>query len=97
MINNLDILIKTTLIKCLSKKKIDYSTWIFSSSFNIKYNSNSKYLFEYVLKNEPNVNPLYIINDNEKRHKLQKKYGDKYFIETKSLPGIKKVLNAPKR
>lgn len=94
MINNLYSLIKITLIKCLSKKKIDYSTWIFSSSFNIKYNYNSKYLFEYVLKNEPNVNPLYIINDNEKRHKLQKKYGDKYFIETKSLPGIKKVLNA---
>lgn len=51
-------------------------------------------MFEYVLKNEPNINPLYVINDDEMRYKLQKKYGDKYFIETKSLAGIKKVLNA---
>lgn len=94
MLNNLGSFIKTTLVKGLGRKKRDYSTWIFSSSFNKKYNYNSKYLFEYVLNNEPDINPQYVINDDDLRHKLQKKYGDKYFIETKSLTGIRKVLSA---
>lgn len=87
-------LIKTTLLNKFMRKDIDYSTWIFSSSFNTKFNYNSKYLFEYVLNNEPSINPRYVINDDGFRRKLQKKYGKEYFIETKSVEGIKTVLNS---
>lgn len=94
MLNKIVSLIKTTYFKKENIGKIDYSTWIFSSSFNKSYNYNSKFLFEYVLKNEPDINPLYVINDDESKKKLQEKYGEKYFIETKSTEGIKKVLSS---
>lgn len=91
--NNFMILSKGVLAKMLVKNT-DYSTWVFSSSFNSKFNYNSKYLFEYVLKNEPDICPLYVINDEDTRVKMQKQYGEKYFVETKSFEGIKKVLRA---
>lgn len=94
MINNIKNLIKTTFIKQQKNIDIDYNTWIFSSSNNEKFNYNSKYLFEYVLNNLPKINPIFIINDDELRSELKKQYGSKYFIETKSNEGIKKVLSA---
>jgi CDP-glycerol glycerophosphotransferase len=94
MVDKIINLIKTTFINNSRKESIDYSTWAFSSSFNTKFNYNSKYLFEYVLKNEPGINPIYVINDDELRKKLQREYGKKYFTETKSIAGIKRVLNA---
>jgi len=92
-LNNLKTFTKVALVKFQGKKR-DYSTWIFSSSFNNKFNYNSKFLFEYVLKNEPGIRPLYVINDDAARHELQQKYGKEYFTETKSLEGIRKVLAA---
>ena len=94
MTNKITNLIKTTLLNKFMRKDIDYSTWIFSSSFNTKFNYNSKYLFEYVLNNEPSINPRYVINDDGLRRKLQNKHGKEYFIETKSVEGIKTVLNS---
>lgn len=94
MLSNLVSLLKVILINLFMKNKINYSTWVFSSSYNTKYNYNSKYLFEHVIQHEPDIHPLYVINDDELRNKLQKKYGEQYFIETKSYKGIKKVLNA---
>lgn len=76
------------------EKNIDYYTWIFSSSSNEKYNYNSKYLFEYILKYKPHINPRYVINDKDLRIKMQKKYGEEYFIETNSIEGIRKVLQS---
>lgn len=67
--------------------------WIFSSTDNEKYNYNAKYLFEYVLHNEKNIQPYFVINDDLLRKKLQSKYGEKFFIETKTKSGIKKVLS----
>ena len=93
MLKNIKNLIQTSILKSYDKE-IDYSTWIFSSSFNTKFNYNSKYLFEYVIKNEPSIKPLYVINDDALRTRLQKKYGEKYFIEAKSTQGIKQVLKA---
>lgn len=92
MIIKLINMFKTLFIS--NVKDIDYSTWIFSSSFNTKFNYNSKYLFEYVLNNKPDITPLYVINNDELRKELQNKYGEKYFIETNSITGIKKVLSS---
>lgn len=94
MIHKVFNLLRTTAVSQFKRKGVDYSTWIFSSSFNTKYNYNSKYLFEYVLKNEPGITPLYVINDDTLREKLKGQIGNKYFIETKSWKGINKVLNA---
>lgn len=66
--------------------------WIFSSVDNRKYNYNSKYLFEYVKKNLPEITPRYVINDDEERATLSHIYGDEFFIESYSVEGIKKVL-----
>jgi CDP-glycerol glycerophosphotransferase len=73
--------------------KPDNNKWLFSSSFNNEYNYNSKYLFEYVLKKHPSVNCKFVINDDGKREKLIKEYGD-YFIETKTIKGIKEALKS---
>lgn len=94
MLKNLINLLKTHFVKMFMKKNIDYNTWVFSSSYNTKFNYNSRYLFEYVLKNEPNINPVFVINDDEFRERLQEKYGEKYFIETKSFKGIKRALQS---
>src|SRR5699024_2876994 len=45
-------LIKTTYLNNKFKDNLDYSIWIFSSSYNNTFDYNSKYLFEYVLENE---------------------------------------------
>lgn len=88
------LLFKYVFIQFLSffiKPRKEY--WIFSSSFNNQYNYNSKYLFEFVLKNCPDVNCKFVINDDEKRNQLIQIYGDN-FIETKSLLGMIDALKA---
>lgn len=94
MISKFLNLLKTTLVSSLTPTRIDYSKWVFPSSFNTKFNYNSKPLFEYVLQNEPDITPLYVINDVKLRRKLEKRYGKKYFTETNSIKGISEVLNA---
>ena len=83
----------TQVYKNFYKIKPDKNIWVFSSTDNKKYNYNSKYLFEYVLENEKNIKPYYVINDDELRIKLQNQYGKEFFIETKTKEGIKKVLS----
>jgi len=94
MFENVKLLVKTKIAKMINKSDINYSIWVFSSSNNTAFNYNSKYLFEYVLKNKKEILPLYVINDDDTRTELKKMYGEEYFIETKSLKGILKVLNA---
>jgi CDP-glycerol glycerophosphotransferase len=67
--------------------------WVFSSVHNNAFNYNSSYLFLYVREHCPDIHPYYIINDDVVRRKLQKQYGDKYFIQTNTLEGIRKVLS----
>lgn len=73
--------------------KINKNKYIFSSSFNEKYNYNSKYLFEYILKNRNDIEVKYVINNSKLREKLIEKYGP-HFIETKSIKGILEVLKS---
>lgn len=87
-------LFKTQLYRMIYKGKPDKNTWVFSSTDNEKFNYNSKYLFEYVLKYEKNIMPYFVINNDILRQKLQLKYGQEYFISTNDTEGIKKVLSA---
>ncbi|PGY13293.1 CDP-glycerol glycerophosphotransferase family protein [Bacillus cereus] len=73
--------------------KKDYKTIIFSSSYNNNYDYNSKYLFEYILKNHSEYNCKFVINDDKKRIKLIEEIGD-HFIETKSFRGMYEVIQS---
>src|SRR5699024_516665 len=87
-------IIKVIYLKLFNKNKMDYSTWILSSSFNTKFNYNSKYFFEYILNEHSEITPIYVINDRTLRQELKNEYGEKYFIDSKSLNGIQTILNA---
>ncbi len=74
-----------------NKKRI-----IFNSTRNEFYNFNTKYLFEYFIKNHPEYESKYVINNKEKRDKLNKEFGKEheYFIETESFKGMWYALRA---
>lgn len=84
---------KTMIYSAIYNVKSNKDIWIFSSTDNEKYNYNSKYLFEYVFYNEKDIQPYFVINDDLLRKRLQNKYGEEFFIETKTRSGIKKVLS----
>lgn len=86
--------IKTMIFSHLFNQKLNNKVWIFSSTNNKEFNYNSKYLFIYVLENEKDITPYYVINDDNERERLKRKYGESFFIETKTLEGIKTVLSA---
>lgn len=94
MLGKLLNLIKTQICRVIFDYKIEDDIWIFSSIDNEKFNYNSKYMFEYVLSYEPNIKPYYVINDDMLRKQMQERYGDEYFINTKDINGILKVLSA---
>ncbi|MDD7409783.1 CDP-glycerol glycerophosphotransferase family protein [Fusobacterium gastrosuis] len=68
----------------LPKKK---SRIIFSSTGNIKYDHNSKYLFEYFLKNYSKFEIKYVVNDKKLKKELEKKLGN-HFISTDNMKEI---------
>lgn len=86
-------LFKTLIYKSIYNIKPDKHIWIFSSTDNERYNYNSKYLFEYVLNNEKDIQPYFVINDDVLREKLKSEYGEDFFIDSKTKSGIKKVLS----
>lgn len=85
---------KTMIFSHLFNQKLNNKVWVFSSTNNKEFNYNSKYLFIYVLENEKDITPYYVINDDNERERLKRKYGESFFIETKTLEGIKTVLSA---
>ena len=87
-------LVLAEFLKHLADKKPDPHIWIFSSTDNRHYNYNSRYLFEYVKDNLPEITPRFVINDPKLRAELSAEYGSQYFIETESASGIRYVLNA---
>lgn len=72
---------------------IYHNRWLFSSVDNTEFNYNSGYLFEYVLKNHPEIEVYYVINDEEKREKLNRLYHGDYFINTLNEEGMEKALS----
>lgn len=88
------LIVKALIARIFLKKKINHNAWVFSSTENKKYNYNSKYLFEYVKENlGAQITPYYVINDKKERERLQSVYGKQYFIETRTIKGIRHVLN----
>lgn len=57
------------------------------------FNSNSKHLFLYFLKNEPEYTVKFVINDDEKRTALIQQYGD-HFIDTRTKEGKQTAIRA---
>ena len=77
-------LLFTACLEHFGQIRPDSHIWLFSSTDNSHYNYNSRYLFEYVKENLPEITPLFVINDPELRNSLSSKYGKQYFIETES-------------
>ena len=87
-------LLFTACMEHFGQIRPDSHIWPFSSTDNSHYNYNSRYLFEYVKENLPEITPLFVINDPELRNSLSSKYGKQYFIETESIQGIRQALSA---
>lgn len=87
-------LLFTACLEQFGQIRPDSHIWLFSSTDNSHYNYNSRYLFEYVKENLPEITPLFVINDPELRNSLSSKYGKQYFIETESIQGIRQALSA---
>lgn len=73
--------------------KRDKKLIVFSAMHCRTFSSNSKYLFLYFLKNEPDFTIKFVINDDEKRATLTKQYGD-HFIDTRTKEGKKIAIKA---
>ena len=87
-------LLFTACLEHFGQIRPDSHIWLFSSTDNSHYNYNSRYLFEYVKENLPEITPIFVINDPELRNSLSSKYGKQYFIETESIQGIRQALSA---
>lgn len=87
-------LLFTACLEHFGQIRPDFHIWLFSSTDNSHYNYNSRYLFEYVKENLPEITPLFVINDPELRNSLSSKYGKQHFIETESIQGIRQALSA---
>ena len=87
-------LLFTACLEHFGQIRPDFHIWLFSSTDNSHYNYNSRYLFEYVKENLPEITPLFVINDPELRNSLSSKYGKQYFIKTESIQGIRQALSA---
>ena len=87
-------LLFTACLEHFGQIRPDSHIWLFSSTDNSHYNYNSRYLFEYVKENLPEITPLFVINDSGLRNSLSSKYGKQYFIETESIQGIRQALSA---
>ena len=87
-------LLFTACLEHFGQIRPDSHIWLFSSTDNSQYNYNSRYLFEYVKENLPEITPHFVINDPELRNSLSSKYGKQYFIETESIQGIRQALSA---
>lgn len=87
-------LVKAQAVRLLGYRKPDPRVWVFSSADNCHFNYNSRYLFEYVRENYKDITPLFVINDEKLRGRLSEEYGSQYFLETESLMGMKRVLEA---
>ena len=73
----------------IPKKK---NLWVFTSFRQRGYLDNSKYYFEYVTENNPEINAVWLTRDKAVYNKL-KKQGKEVYIST-SLKGIWKMMRA---
>lgn len=68
--------------------------WAFSSMENCHFDSNSRYLFQYVYDHMPEIVPVYVMNDPVKRKRLRKEYPRARIVDTNTREGISTVLES---
>lgn len=73
--------------------KRDKKLIIFCAMHCETFDSNSKFLFLHFLKNEPEYNVQFVINDDERRAALTEQYGE-HFIDTRTKVGKKTAVRA---
>ena len=69
--------------KYLPRKK---DIWLFGAGSGLMYFDNSKWLYEYVLKNEKNIHAIWVTRSKEIYNKLSNE--NKPVLMTNSLKGI---------
>ena len=57
-------------LKILVLKKRNSNIWLFGSWNGESYSDNSKFFFEYVVKNHPTINPIWITKSKHIKNKL---------------------------
>lgn len=80
-----------SFISLFSKR--DKKRIIFTSFHNMKFDSNSKYIFLYFIKNCPEYDCKFVINNPELLKKLTLEIGD-FFIDTNTKDGKKYAIKA---
>ncbi len=73
--------------------KRDKKLIVFCAMHCETFDSNSKFLFLHFLKNEPDYDVQFVINDEEKRQTLIQEYGP-HFIDTRTKEGKKTAVKA---
>lgn len=73
--------------------KRDKKLIVFSAMHCETFDSNSKFLFLYFLKNEPEYNVKFVINNDEYRNQLISEFGP-HFIDTTTKDGKKIAVKA---
>lgn len=73
--------------------KRDKKLIVFCAMHCDTFSSNSKALFTYFLKNEPDYTVKFVINNDEKRAALTEQYGD-HFIDTRTKEGKRIAIHA---
>lgn len=86
-------LMKTMFARLIFRGEPSPECWVFSSVHNRTFNYNSSYLFLYVKEHCPEIHPYYVMNDDKKREELGEKYGKEYFLDGKTMVGIRKILS----
>lgn len=86
-------LMKTMFARLTFRGDPSPECWVFSSVHNRTFNYNSSYLFLYVKEHCPQIHPYYVMNDDKKREELGEKYGKEYFLDGKTMAGIRKILS----
>lgn len=66
----------------------DDSIWLFGAWGGVKYSDNSKYLYEYVLENHPNIRAIWITKDKDIYQRLKEDSKEVYLANTPASDNI---------
>lgn len=86
--------IRTQWMKRLPVLGIWQNRWVFSSMENCHFDSNSRWLFQYVYEHMPEILPIYVMNDPVKRKQLEEKYPRAQIVDTSTREGVRRVLES---
>ncbi|WNP30597.1 CDP-glycerol glycerophosphotransferase family protein [Morganella morganii] len=87
------ILIDSILMLFFKLKNKNKNRIIITSTNNTEFNFNSKYIFEYYIKENKNSEVFFVINNTDKKNKLEIDYPNR-IIDTRSIHGKLIALNA---